>query len=120
MGALSMATSALKNFQPTASVMAGGGASLITFAIGCALVAAGISIPVLNIPITMTMVAAASPTIGHFVSSIVPDTYNQQINAIATKLKTSVDNVKVALPQTYSAPEDFKNPPPIPTPNNLG
>lgn len=97
---LSMASSALKNFNPTASVLAGGGASLLTFAIGCALVAAGVSLPVIG-PITMTMVAAAAPTIGHIVTAFVPDTYNQQVNALATKVETSVENIKSIIPQTY-------------------
>lgn len=104
---LGIASSALKNFNPTASVLAGGGASLFVFAVGCALVAAGISIPVLNVPITMTMVAAAAPTIGHLVTALVPDTLNQQINALAKKLCTSASNLKAVIPQVYSAPSDY-------------
>lgn len=100
--ALGVATGALKNFNPTASVLAGGGASVIVFAIGCILVATGVSIPFLNIPITMTMVAAAAPTIGHIVTAFVPDTYNQQINALAIKVKTSAENIKSIIPQTYA------------------
>lgn len=119
---LGIASSALKNFNPTASVMAGGGASLLVFIAGCALVAAGVSIPVLNVPITMTMVAAAAPAIGHFVTALVPDTYNQQINALAKKVGAEVSDIKAVVPQVYSAPSDFPGykDPALASKNNLG
>lgn len=91
-----------------ASVLAGGGASLLVFFVGCALVAGGVAVPPISIlgvhlvassiPITMTMVAAAAPTVGHFVSTIVPPTMNQQINQFAAKIGASVDHVKEIIP----------------------
>lgn len=101
---LNIAAGALKNFNPTASVLAGGGASLIVFAVGCGLVAAGIVIPGLG-PVTMTMVAAAAPTIGHLVTAFVPDTYNQSINQLADKVKIDAENIKALVPQVY--PNDY-------------
>lgn len=117
---ISIASSALKNFNPTTSVLAGGGASILVFAIGCVLVSAGVAIPVLNIPITMTMVAAAAPAIGHIVTSFVPDSYNQQINALAAKVKTSAENIKAIVPQTYvEYPQDANVPIVMDSTNNL-
>ena len=105
MSALSIATGTLKNFQLTNSIAAGGGASILTFAIGCALVAAGVSIPYLNVPITMTMVAAAAPVVGHIVSAFVPDSVKQHLDGLAAKLQTSVENVKLQMPQaTFEYP----------------
>lgn len=101
MTALGIATGALKNFVPPASVLAGGGASILVFAAGCALVAAGMSIPILNIPITMTMVAAAAPAAGHLVTMLVPDTLNQQINALAKKTLVKAEDIRAVIPQTY-------------------
>lgn len=98
----------LGNFKPDASVLAGGGASLLVFLAGCALVGAGVAIPPISIfgahliaasiPITMTMVAAAAPTVGHIVSSFVPATMNQQIDQLAKKIGTDVENLKAIVP----------------------
>jgi hypothetical protein len=63
MSALSLITAAVKNFQPTTSVLAGGAASILVTAIGAVLVAVGVAIPPIGIlgltaatPLTMTMV----------------------------------------------------------------
>ena len=100
MSALSLITAAVKNFQPTTSVLAGGAASIITCAIGAVLVAAGIAIPPIGIlgltastPLTMTMVMSAAVPIGHVVTAIVPDSVNQQLNGLAQKLQGAADKV---------------------------
>lgn len=122
-------TSVLGNFKPDASVMAGGGASILVFLVGCALVGAGFAIPPISIfgahliatsiPITMTMVAAAAPAIGHVVSSFVPATYNQQLDAFAKKIGTDVQNLKAVVPVLQeefpagkNGQSDSGNPPP--------
>ena len=50
MSALSLITSAVKNFQPTTSVLAGGASSVLVCAVGALLVAAGIAIPPIGFP----------------------------------------------------------------------
>lgn len=126
---LAILNAALANFKPDAGVLAGGGASLLVFLAGCALVGAGVAIPPISIfgahliatsiPLTMTMVAAAAPTIGHLVSSFVPATYNQQIDALAKKIGTDVENLKAVVPvlqEEFPAGKngqtDSDNPPP--------
>jgi hypothetical protein len=124
-------SSVVNNYKPDASVLAGGGASLLVFLAGCALVGAGVAIPPISIlgihliaastPITMTMVAAAAPAIGHLVSSFVPATYNQQLNQFATKIGTDVDNLKAWVPQIQkSYPGDPKSPPSVTNINQSG
>ena len=114
---LSIVTGAVKNFQPTTSVMAGGAASILTFAAGCALVAAGIALPFGLGPITMTMVAAAAPVVGHVVTSLVPDSVNQTLQGLANKLQIAVADIKIVTPEVeYTYPGDPTTPP---TPNNL-
>lgn len=121
MGALSIVAGALKNFQPTNSVIAGGAASVLVYMAGCALVAAGIAIPIVG-PVTMSMVAIAAPLAGHAVTSLVPDSVNQNLNALAAKLKTNVDNLKAVIPQVQalypSGKNGATNVTPI-TPNNI-
>ena len=62
MNALSLVTSALKNFQPTTSVLAGGASSILVCAIGAILVAAGVAIlnsagiPTFTFPDTATRI----------------------------------------------------------------
>lgn len=123
MDALATAKKTLANYTPPASVLAGGGASILIFLVGCALVAGGVTLPLGIGPVTMTMVAAAAPLVGHFVTTLVPDTYNQQINALAKKVDASVEDLKEVVPQVaYTYPTD-KNGQTIDakkTPNNLG
>ncbi len=116
----SLIAATVSNFKPDASTYAGGGASLLTFLLGCALVGAGVAIPpiailglhIAAIPITMTMVAAVAPVVGHVVSAYVPPTYNQQINQFATKIGADVESVKAFIPQIQdSYPGTDGNPP---------
>ena len=114
MSALSLITAAVKNFQPTTSVLAGGAASIITCAIGAVLVAAGIAIPPIGIlgltastPLTMTMVMSAAVPIGHVVTALVPDSVNQQLNGLAQKLQVDVGKLKSFIPQEYYSDDDF-------------
>lgn len=108
MSVTSVALTALKNFQPTTSVVAGGAASVLVYALGSILVAAGVSIPFIGIP-TMGMVAIASPLIGHIVTALVPDSVNQQLSGLATKLNVSVNDIKAVLPDVqYEYPGDVK------------
>lgn len=100
--ALSMGMTALKSFQPDASVYAGGGAAILTYAAICGLAAAGLSIPVLNIPITMAMAGPAAIAIGHIVTSFVSPTTKQAIDTLAKKVDTTAATIKAALPQTYA------------------
>lgn len=109
MTALAVASSSLKNFQLSASVIAGGGASVLTIAVGAILVALGVTVPFIGIPLTMTMVTSAAVPIGHIVTALVPDTYNQQINALASKVQTDVETLKMIVPQvecTYPADKE--------------
>ena len=99
--------SAVKSFQPTNSVLAGGAAAVLTYAVGDILVAAGFVIPVLNIPLTIGMVATAAIPIGHLVTAIFPDSVNQHLQALATKLGTTVESIKSFIPQfEYTYPGD--------------
>lgn len=112
--AFSIATGAVRNFQPTTSVLAGGAASIIICAIGAILVAFGVVIPPIGFlglatatPLTMTMVMSAAVPIGHIVTSCVPDSVNQQLNGLAKKLQVAVQDIKVITPQvTYTYPTD--------------
>lgn len=98
----------LSNFKPDKSVWAGGGASILTFLAGCVLVGAGVSIPPVSvfglhlisaaIPLTMTMVAAAAPAVGHIVTSFVSPTEKQAIDQFAAKVQTKVEAVKTIIP----------------------
>ncbi len=96
---LAIGMAALKNFTVTDSIKAGGAASILTVAIGSLLVALGVSVPFLDVPLTMAMVTSAALPIGHIVSALVPDSYNQQLTSLATKLQTNVENIKMVLPQ---------------------
>ena len=114
MNALSLVTSALKNFQPTTSVLAGGASSILVCAIGAILVAAGVAIPPIGIlgltaatPLTMTMVMSAAVPIGHVVTALVPDSVNQQLNGLAQKLQVDVGKLRSFIPQEYYSPDDF-------------
>lgn len=114
MNALSLVTTALKNFQPTQSVLAGGAASIITCAIGAALVAAGVAIPPIAFlglttatPLTMTMVMSAAVPIGHLVTAIVPDSVNQHLNGLAKQLQIDVGKLRSFIPQEYYSDDDF-------------
>lgn len=107
MSALSILTGAVKNFQPTTSVMAGGAASILTCAIGAILVASGVALPLGIGLITMTQVYAASPIIGHIVTMLVPDSVNQQISGLANKLQVAVSDIKIVTPEAaYVYPPD--------------
>lgn len=108
--ALSVVVGTINNMSKIpASVAAGSSASFLIFLAGAALVAAGVAIPPISIfglhliavstPITMTMVGAAATALGHVVTTIVPDTYNQQINALAKKVQTSVEDLKEIVPK---------------------
>lgn len=124
----------VKNFKPDKSILAGGGASLLVFLAGCALVSAGVVVPPITIfgihliavatPITMTMVAGAAPVIGNLVSSYVSPTEKQAIDQFAKKMQTNIENVKAIVPvlkEEYPAGKnglsESDNPPP--SPNNL-
>ncbi|MDE1901300.1 MAG: hypothetical protein KGI37_06635 [Alphaproteobacteria bacterium] len=114
MNALSLVTSALKNFQPTTSVLAGGASSILVCAIGAILVAAGVAIPPIGIlgltaatPLTMTMVMSAAVPIGHVVTALVPDSVNQQLNGLAQKLQVDVEKLRSFIPQEYYSADDF-------------
>lgn len=108
MSALDFAFTLLKNFNPTASVKAGGAASMLIYAIGLGLVTANVALPVIGVP-TMAMVGGAAVVIGHIVTSLVPDSFNQQVNAMASKLNVSVDDLKASLPDVQASyPGDTK------------
>jgi hypothetical protein len=114
MNALSLAASALKNFQPTTSVLAGGAASILACAVGAVLVAAGIAIPPIGFlglttatPLTMTMVMSAAVPIGHVMTALVPDSVNQQLNGLARKLQIDVEKLRSFIPQEYYSDADF-------------
>jgi hypothetical protein len=118
MSVLSLITAAVKNFQPTTSVVAGGAASILVTALGAVLVAAGVAIPPIGIlgltvatPLTMTMVMSAAVPIGHIVTALVPDSINQQLNGLASKLQIDVSKLKSFIPQEYYAPDDFPKEP---------
>lgn len=97
--ALSMGMTAVKSFQPDASVYAGGGAAILVYAAICGLAAAGLAIPLLNIPITMEMAGPAAIAIGHIVTSFVSPTTKQAIDTLAKKVDTTAATIKAALPQ---------------------
>lgn len=106
MSTLSLIASAVKNFQPTTSVLAGGAASIITCAIGAVLVAAGVAIPPIGFlgltaatPLTMTMVTSAAVPIGHLVTALVPDSVNQHLNGLAQQLQIDVEKLRNVIPQ---------------------
>ena len=106
MSALSFIAAAVKNFQPTTSVMAGGAASILVCALGAVLVAAGVAIPPIGIlgltaatPLPMTMVTGAAVPIGHIVTALVPDSLNQQLNGLAQKLQIDVGKLRQIVPQ---------------------
>ncbi len=114
MNVLGLAVSALRNFQPTTSVLAGGAASVITCALGAVLVAAGVAIPPIGIfgltaatPLTMTMVMSAAVPIGHVVTALVPDSVNQQLKGLAQKLRIDVEELRSFIPQEYYSDADF-------------
>lgn len=114
MSALSLITTAVNNFQPTKSVLAGGAASILVCAIGAVLVAAGIAIPPIGFlgltaatPLTMTMVTSAAIPIGHLVTAIVPDSANQYLNGLAKKLQVDVENLRSYIPHEYYSDDDF-------------
>lgn len=98
----------VKNFNPGNSVLAGGGAAILVYAAGAALVAAGVAIPPLTIlgvhiiataiPITMTMVATAAIPIGHVITAVVPDSVNQQISALAKKALNTIPQIQQQFP----------------------
>jgi uncharacterized membrane-anchored protein len=85
MSALSLITAAVKNFQPTTSVLAGGAASILVCAIGAVLVAVGVAI----------------------VTALVPDSVNQQLNGLAQTLQVDVGKLKSFIPQEYYSDDDF-------------
>lgn len=106
MGALSFITKAVKNFQPTTSVLAGGAASVLVCGIGAILVAADVAIPPIGFlgltaatPLTMSIVTSAAVPIGHLVTALVPDSLNQQLNALAKKLQIDVERLRKIIPQ---------------------
>ena len=114
MSALSLITAAVKNFQPTTSVLAGGASSVLVCAVGALLVAAGIAIPPIGFlgltaatPLTMTMVMSAAVPIGHVVTALVPDSVNQQLNGLAQKLQIDVGKLRSFIPQEYYSDDDF-------------
>lgn len=114
----SILSAALGNFKPDASIWAGGGASVLVFLAGCIAVGMGLAIPPVSIlgvhliatsiPLTMTMVAAAAPAIGHFVSAYVSPTEKQAIDVFAKKVGANADNIKAIIPLLQaSAVEQF-------------
>lgn len=133
MDAVSFVLSYLKNFQLDKSIKAGGFASIITVALGMALVAAGVVIPPISIgglilvatatPVTQAMVFAAALPIGHLVSAVVPAKLNEQLTALADKLGVSLDHIKSFVPEieaTYPVKMDgtFAQAPIAQTPPN--
>lgn len=119
MNPLDIVKGALGLYKPDASTWAGGGAAVLTFMAGCVLVAAGVAIPPISIlgihlvsasiPITMTMVAGAMPVVSHLVTSLVPATYKQTIDAFAQKIDAEVQDVKTVIPVIQASYPDGKN-----------
>ncbi len=113
MSVLTLAMNTVKNYKPDPSVLAGGAASLLVYIAGCALVGAGIAIPGIG-PITMTMVAAASPAVGHIVTYLVPDSMKTSLQKVAQKLDTTIDQIKVVTPEVeykYPTPTALRDSP---------
>ena len=102
--ALDIAVSSLKNFQIDQSIIAGGAGAIATVAIGAVLVALNVTVPVLGIPLTMTMVTSAAIPVGHVISALVPATADQQINALATRLGLEAQHIKNFIPQMKATP----------------
>lgn len=108
MSALGFGLSALKNFQPTTSVLAGGAASIAIYGAGTLLVTAGIALPFIGIP-TMAMVGVASVIGGHLITALVPDSTNQNLNALAAKGVAAIKDIQSDIPQIeYSFPGDVR------------
>ena len=87
-----------KNFQLTNSIAAGGGASVLIYAAGAALVAANVVVPGLGIPLTMGMVGAVALVGGHVVTALMPDSVKQQVDALGKKI-----GVQVIGPENHGA-----------------
>lgn len=119
MNILSIASSAMKNFSVPDSVRAGGGAAVITVAIGSILVALGVSIPVLNVPLTMSMVLGAAVPIGHIVTALMPDSVKQQVDALGKKIGVQVSDLKTMVPQIEASYPAQSSPPTTLTPSNI-
>jgi hypothetical protein len=88
-----------KNFQLSNSVIAGGGASILIYAVGAALVASNVVIPGLGIPLTMGIVGMAAIPLGHLVTALVPDSLKQQVDALGKKFGAQITDLKVVTPQ---------------------
>lgn len=105
-----IALSALKNFQLDQSVISGGAASIATVGIGAVLVAMGVSVPLLNVPLTMAMVMGAAIPIGHFITALVPATKSQQADALAIKIGVAAEHLNSFIPQIIkSFPPETKD-----------
>ena len=92
-------TAFFKNFQLDNSVMAGGGAAILIYAVGAGLVALNVTIPLAGIPLTMTMVGAAAIPLGHLVTAFVPASLKQQVDALGTKVGAQITELKAITPQ---------------------
>lgn len=93
---------------PSRAVISSGLVGLTAWAASLALAHYGIVIP----PEALTPAIVGLMTlVGH----VVPDTFEQKVK----QLNSAVILVNEIIPQTYSAPTDFPNSPPVPTPNNL-
>lgn len=115
-------------FTADKSVLAGGGASVLTVAVGAILVAAGVAIPPIAIlgihaaiPLTMPMFLAAAAPIGHFVTAYVSPTLNESINALAKKIGVGAEHLKSFIPEVQASYPSQKDgsfaPAPIATSN---
>ncbi len=108
--AVSIITTALNLFQPDKSVWVGGGASVLVVALGAVLVALGVAIPPIGIlglttatPLTMGMFTALAIPVGHLVTSLVPATRKQQIDALAVKIGVDAEHLKSFIPQVVAS-----------------
>lgn len=113
---------AFKNIQFSASVVAGGAASVLIYALGATLVAAGVIAPAITLPVigitlsTITLFSTAAIPIGHLVTAIVPDSVNQQIAALAANLP----KYQAMIPDVESGPSAYPDAPPATqTPSNI-
>jgi hypothetical protein len=108
-----------KNFQLTNSIAAGGGASVLIYAAGAALVAANVVVPGLGIPLTMGMVGAVALVGGHVVTALMPDSVKQQVDALGKKIGVQVSDLKTMVPQIEASYPPQSSPPTTLTPSNI-
>src|SRR5690349_21068941 len=98
-----------KNFQLTNSIATGGGASVLIYAAGAALVSVDFVVPGIGIPLTMSMVGAAALVGGHVVTALMPDSVKQQVDALGKKIGVQVSDLKTMVPQIEASYPTGKN-----------